>query len=195
VAAGRAIHFPYVVITQVTRAVPILKSPMRIAALALLAFALASTAAVAATPSAGTLSVEGAVGVVTVTGRGAVLGRVVSGSVRIVDTSPDDRWEPMINGIAGIESYTLKGRNLSFRVLGGEYRIVLRGEGISLAARGRGVATIDGDTAAAASGTAGIWSVTRDVDCRRAADLCDPVADILRKISFGLTAPAAGEKS
>jgi hypothetical protein len=169
---------------------------MRIAALTLLAFALASTTAVAANaPSVGTLSVEGAAGIVTVTGRGAVLGRVVSGSVRIVDVSPDDRWEPMINGIAGIESYTLKGRNLSFRVLGGDYRIVLRGEGISLAARGRGVATIDGDTAAVASGTAGIWSVTRDVDCRRAADLCDAVPELQRKIAFGPTAPAAGDKS
>ena len=169
---------------------------MRIAAVTLLAFALASTAAVAANaPSVGTLSVEGAVGVVTVTGRGAVLGRVVSGSVRIVDVSPDDRWEPMINGIAGIESYTLRGRNLSFRILGGEYRIVLRGEGISLAARGRGVATIDGDSTAAAAGAAGIWSVTRDVDCRRAADQCDPVSDLQRKISFGPGAAPTGEKS
>lgn len=168
---------------------------MRIAALALLAFALASTTAVAANaPSVGTLSVEGAAGVITVTGRGAVLGRVVSGSVRIVDVSPDDRWEPMINGIAGIESYTLKGRNLSFRILGGDYRIVLRGEGISLAARGRGVASIDGDTSAI-GGTTGIWSVTRDVDCRRAADQCDPVPDLQRKISFGPTAAAAGDKS
>jgi hypothetical protein len=177
--------------------VPILKPPMRIAALSLLALVLVSTAATAAvTPPTGTLSVEGAVGVVTVTGRGAVLGRLGSGSVRIVDLTPSDRWEPMINGIAGIESYTLKGRNITFRLLGGEYRIVLRGEGISLAARGRGVATLDGD-AEAGGGAAGIWSVSRDVDCRRAADLCDPLPELQRKISFGplAPAPAAGEKS
>ena len=167
---------------------------MKIAALTLLAFALASTAAVAGTPqqAAGTLSVEGATGAVTVTGRGAVLGRLVSGSVRIVDLTPDDRWEPMINGIAGIESYTLKGRNLSFRLLGGEYRIVVRGEGISIAARGRGVATLDGDTNVLGT-TTGIWSVARDVDCRRAADQCEPMPDSARKASFGASVPAAAK--
>jgi hypothetical protein len=157
---------------------------MKVAPLTLLVLALAAPASVlAAKPSAGTLSVEGAVGVVTVAGKGAVLGRVLQGSVRIVDNTPEDRWEPMINGIAGVPSYSLRGKNLTFRILGGDYRLVVRGEGISLAARGRGVATLDGDFAL--TGDAGIWTVGRDIDCRRTPEECEPLPDIARKVAFG----------
>jgi hypothetical protein len=164
---------------------PILAMPMRIAALTLLVLALAAPATVLAAkaPSVGTLSIEGGVGAITITGRGAVLGRVVFGSVKVVDLTPTDRWDAMINGVAGIEAYPLKGRNLTFRIVGGEYRIVVRGEGISIAARGRGVATFDGEPNL--DGSTGIWTVGRDVDCRRAAELCEPVPDSFRKVAFG----------
>ena len=180
----RRLHFPYAALTHVTRPVPILKSPMRIAALTLLALALAVPAALAAkAPSAGTLSVEGGVGVVTITGRGALLGRMVSGTVKIVDLTPDDRWWPLVNGASGIEAVPLKGRNLTFRILGGEYRITVRGEGISIAARGRGQATLDGEPTI--DGFSGIWSVGQDVDCRRVPEQCEPLPELSRKVGFG----------
>jgi hypothetical protein len=158
---------------------------MRIAALTLLALTLVvpGVALAAKAPSAGTLSVESGVGVVTITGRGALLGRIDSGSVKIVDLTPDDRWWPLINGLSGIDAVPLKGRNLTFRVLGGEYRIVVRGEGISIAARGRGVATLDGELGL--DGSTGIWSVGQDVDCRRVSEQCEPLPDVSRKVAFG----------
>ena len=78
--------------------------------LALALAAAASAAGATTTSNSGTLSVEGASGVVTVIGRGALLGRLASGSVKIVDLSQADRWEPMINGIAGIEAVSAQGR-------------------------------------------------------------------------------------
>ena len=70
---------------------------------------------------------------------------------------------------------------------------MIRGKGISIAARGRGVAILDGDPSA--GGLTGIWSVGRDVDCRRAAELCEPVPDIARKIAFIPPATASGSKA
>jgi hypothetical protein len=158
---------------------------MRIAFFSLLAAMLVAPAAVLAakTPTAGTLSVEGGVGTITITGRGALLGRVVSGTVKIVDVTPEDRWDPVINGFAGIDAVTVKGRNLTFRLLGGEYRITVRGEGISIAARGRGSATLDGEPGL--DGSTGIWSVGQDVDCRRVAEQCEALPEVPRKVVFG----------
>jgi hypothetical protein len=157
----------------------------------LLVVALAAPAAVlaAADPPkrSGTLSVEGATGMIKVTARGGVLGRIESGSIQLVDLTPNDRWFPVINGLGRAVVVTLKGENISFRLLGGQYRLVLRGRGISISARGQGSAILDGEPSE--FGYTGIWAVGPDADCRRAPDTCSRVPEAPRRVTFGSTTP------
>jgi hypothetical protein len=159
---------------------------MRTALLSLLlAAGLAAPAVLAADAPkrAGTLSVEGAMGTVKVTARGGVLGRIDSGSIQLVDLTPNDRWFPVINGLGRAVIVSLKGDNITFRLLGGQYRLVLRGRGISIAARGHGSATLDGEPNEV--GDTGIWAVGGDADCRRMPDSCTRVPEQPRRVSFG----------
>jgi hypothetical protein len=159
---------------------------MRTALLSLLLAALVAPAAILAADSpkrAGTLSVEGAVGVVKVTARGGLLGRIESGSIQVVDLSPNDRWFPVVNGLGRGVVVTMKGENISFRLLGGQYRLVLRGRGISIAARGQGSALLDGEPDDV--GDTGIWAVGADADCRRMPDSCSRVPEQPRRVFFG----------
>ena len=95
-------------------------------------------------PPAGALSIEGGRGVIVIRGNGGLLGRVSHGSVEVVDLSPGDAWRPAVNGVTRLRRSVSKGANLSFRILGGDYRITIKGEGISVSARGNGVATLLG---------------------------------------------------
>jgi len=159
---------------------------MRTALLSLLLAALTvPTAVLAADPPkrAGALSVEGAMGVVKVTARGGLLGRIESGSIQLVDLTPNDRWFPVVNGLGRGIVVTMKGENISFRLLGGQYRLVLRGKGISIAARGQGSAVLDGEPDEV--GDTGIWAVGADADCRRTPDSCSRVPEQPRRVLFG----------
>ena len=152
----------------------------------LLAAGLAVPAAVLAADGpkrTSTLSVEGAMGQVRVQARGGLLGRVNSGSIQIVDLSPNDRWFPVVNGIGRGVLVTYRGENISFRLLGGGYRLVLKGRGISIAARGHGWAVLDGEPNEI--GDTGIWAVGPDADCRRMPTACTPVPEQARLVSFG----------
>jgi hypothetical protein len=119
---------------------------MRLAALILLALTLAVGVAMGATKApSGSLAIEDGRGVVQVTGKGVVVGRVEKGSLRITDLTPADQWSPYVNGVPRGKVVWLKGRDISFRVSAGRYRIVATGEGVSISARGTGIVVLEGD--------------------------------------------------
>jgi hypothetical protein len=119
---------------------------MRLAALILLVFGLSATVATgAANAPGGTLSIEDARGIVQITGKGVLVGRMERGSLEIADLNPSDQWSPRVNGIPRGKLVTLRGKNVSFYVPGGRYRLVARGTGISVSARGAGMVVLDGD--------------------------------------------------
>lgn len=123
---------------------------MRYAALIALALALAggsaaSSAAVAGTSASESLTVVSGRGLVDVKGKGALLGRIDRGSLRIYDLTPRDEWSPWVNGVPRGKVFGIRGANITFRLSKGRYRIVARGEGISLSARGEGSVVLDGE--------------------------------------------------
>lgn len=134
---------------------------MRPAALPTLVLGLAVLASAGATASAagpaGSILVERARGAVQIKGSGALVGRIVRGSLQIVDLTPADQWSPRVNGVPRGQIVWLKGSNITFYVPGGGYRLVARGDGISISARGSGHLTVDGDPDA--TGDAGVYAV------------------------------------
>ena len=101
------------------------------------AAAIASFAS-AAEPTAGTLSVERGKGVVMIDLRGNVLGRLTAGTLRVTDQTPYDRYSALVVGRKltqerlGPRTVLYRGQGLRFRMVGGGYRMVARGAGISV---------------------------------------------------------------
>lgn len=151
---------------------------MRRAAIVTLVLTLAVPAGVASARVAngGTFSITDARGTVAVKGRGAALGRIDRGSLQIVDLTPADPWSPRINGIPRGRVVGLKGREVSFYVPGGRYRIVARGEGINVSARGEGVATLDGEPDP--SGLTGTYGIGDEAPA--------PLPDSATRVRFGV---------
>jgi len=119
---------------------------MRLAALILLVLGLSATVATGAVRApGGTLLIEGGRGTVQITGKGVLVGRMEKGSLEITDLNPTDQWSPRLNGIPRGKVVTFRGKNVSFYVPGGRYRLVARGSGISISARGTGTVALDGD--------------------------------------------------
>ncbi len=111
---------------------------------------LAALGGVAATASAtpapsGTFEVKDARGSVQIVGERVIIGHVDKGSLRIVDLTPSDQWSPWVNGVPRGKVVWLKGKNISFRISAGRYKIVANGEGISISARGVGTTILNGD--------------------------------------------------
>ena len=83
--------------------------------------------------------------------RGSVLGRLASGSLRVTDQTPNDRFAPLVVGKkltwerVGPRTVLYRGTGLRFRLVGGGYRLVARGSGISVSAVGRGTVLLDGE--------------------------------------------------
>jgi hypothetical protein len=50
-----------------------------------------------------------------------------------------------VNGIPRGKLVTIRGKNVSFYVPGGRYKLVAHGSGISISARGIGTVVLDGD--------------------------------------------------
>ncbi len=153
----------------------------------LLALAIPVAALAAARPGAGvgTLSIEGGKGVVVVRGSGGLLGRVVHGSVEVVDLTPDDAWRPTVNGVSRARRVSMRGWNLTFRILGGDYRLTVKGEGVSISARGNGVATLLG--LPGLTGDTGLYATGPSVDCGDEPERCDPLPSVLTRVPFGPT--------
>lgn len=151
-----------------------------VAAIALPAAALAARAG----PGDGTLSVEGGSGMVTVQARGGVIGRVERGTLTITDLTPGDGNDAVVQGAllqrpAGPGTMVYKGRNVTFRLIGGSFRVQVVGKGISLSAVGQGIAVLDGDGPAP-----GVFSTAGD-DCKLAPDSCRPLPPLPVRIRFG----------
>jgi hypothetical protein len=131
---------------------------MRLGALIALGLGLSATVAAAAvlapqtrnsssakTATGGSLLVEDGRGSVQVIARGVLIGRLEKGSLEIVDLTPADQWSPRVNGIPRGKTVTLRGKNVSFYVPGGRYKLTARGTGISVSARGSGSVQLDGE--------------------------------------------------
>ena len=134
---------------------------MRLAALTLLVLGLSASAATgAANAPSGSLSIEDGRGVVQITGKGVLVGRIEKGSLEIVDLSSGDQWSPRVNGIPRGHKVWLRGKRISFYIPGGRYRVVARGTDISISARGTGTAILDGDPDPV--GSTGVYAVGDD---------------------------------
>jgi hypothetical protein len=159
-----------------------------------LACTLAIAAALAATAGAsgtvnGTLSVGEGRGDVRIDLRGSVIGRLGNGTLRVTDLTPRDPFGEIVHGrdlveeSLGPRTAVYRGQAIRFRMLGGAYRVVLRGRGIDLAAVGRGLVWLDGDPRPLDEST-GLYSVT-GVDCGIEPLLCTPLPDELARFTIG----------
>jgi hypothetical protein len=115
------------------------------------AFAVAGGGAWAGEPTSGTLSVDRGKGVVMIDFRGSALGKLATGTLRVTDQTPNDRYTALVVGKKltqdriGPRTVVYRGTGLRFRMLGGGYRMTVRGSGIALSAVGRGVVMLDGE--------------------------------------------------
>ena len=133
-------------------------------------------------PDAGMLSVEGGKGVVVLELRSSVvLGVLGSGSIVVVDRTPRDRYVAIVTGRKLVQQrlgptrVLYRGQGLRYRMLGGGYRIVIRGTGIALSAVGRGVVSLEGERRFPGD-DAGVYSVD-GVDCAVEPATCTPLPD------------------
>jgi hypothetical protein len=133
----------------------------------LLTFAMLAALALPAASAArtqgssdGTLSVRDARGMITIAGRGGVIGSFARGSVKINDPVDGDGTGPIVTGDdwskdSDATTTTWGGTRVRFRIIGGSFRIVVRGRGINLSLVGKGNVTLDG----AGTGEDGSYSV------------------------------------
>jgi len=106
------------------------------------------------------LSIEDGRGTVTIGGKGVLVGRMEKGSLEIIDLSAGDQWSPRVYGIPRGKTVTLRGKNVSFYIPGGRYRLTAKGVGISISARGAGWVSLDGDPDAV--GDTGTYAIGDD---------------------------------
>jgi hypothetical protein len=151
---------------------------MRLALLSALVLAFAVPAGWAASAPAGSLSVEDARGTVVLKGKGIVIGRLERGEVEIVDLSPLDQWSPRVNGVPRGRTVWTRGKSINFYVPGGRYLVTVRGEGLSVSARGQGTATLTGRPDA--TGASGSYAVGDDAPA--------PLPATSARVDFGLSA-------
>jgi hypothetical protein len=144
------------------------------------ALVVGGSAAFAGEPTAGTLSVDRGKGVVMIDFRGSALGKLTTGSLRVTDQTPNDRYTALVVGKKltqeriGPRTVVYRGQGLRFRMLGGGYRMVARGSGITLSAVGRGIVMLDGDPRYPGDDV-GVYSSTPGVDCSAEPVSCTPL--------------------
>jgi len=164
---------------------------MRKFVLFLLALALAAPAVGAAalmrSAGDGTLSVEDGNGRVVIVARGGVIGRFDSGSVTIQDRTPADSFDAKVWGasrdrIVGETSERHFGTNVRFRLIGGEFRIVIVGKGIDVSAVGTGNVILRGD-----GKTPGVYSLEGE-DCGSPRTKCRELPELPRTFALGTDA-------
>ena len=164
-------------------------------ALVLLVCAAVSAAALtvsaaAAEPETGALSVERGKGTIAIDIRGSVLGRLATGTLRVTDVTPRDRFTPSVMGRKltltrlGSRTVLYRGQALRFRMLGGGYRIVVRGSGASLSAVGRGSVVLDGDPRVPGEDV-GVFSVDDGIDCGTTPETCQPMPTEPQRFPLG----------
>lgn len=138
--------------------------------------------AAAAEPEAGTLSVERGRGIVMLEVRGVVLGRLANGSITVTDRSPNDAYVAKVTGRRIVvqrrlapNKFFVRGQGLRFSMLGGSYRVVIRGGGIALSVVGRGAVSLDGEPRFPGD-DAGVYSL-EGVDCSLEPASCTPMPE------------------
>jgi hypothetical protein len=159
---------------------------MRYAALIVLLaglFVSPAGAAVDATRGDGRLSVADARGSVWMKARGAMIGRLDKGVIEITDLSPLDENEPLVYG-AEREQFkgaatVYNGEDIRFRLIGGHWRVSIRGAGMALSVAARGTVLLDGEGL-----KTGVYS-TSGVDCRASAERCLVVPDVPIRLQLG----------
>ena len=145
-----------------------------------------------AQPTAGTLSVERGRGVVMIDLKGSVLGRITAGTLRVTDHTPNDRYSAVVNGRKvseerlGPRTVLYRGQGLRFRLLGGGYRMVARGSGITVSAVGRGSVMLDAEPRFFGDDT-GVYSLD-GADCSVEPLSCTPLPEEPER--FALEPPA-----
>jgi hypothetical protein len=155
----------------------------------------------AAGPNSGVLSVDQGRGAVMLDLRGSVLGRLAKGTLRVTDQTPRDRFGAFVVGKSLIEerigprTILYRGQGLSFNMLGGGYRIVVRGTGIAVSAVGRGVVSLDGEPRLPGEDT-GVYSLD-GFNCGIEPENCLPLPDEPERFVLGsppdeTTRPARG---
>ena len=160
------------------------------------AFAVTATLVVSSGSAAqgvGVLSVGGGRGTVTLDVRGSVLGRLASGTLRVTDHTPRDRFSEIVKGSTvlaeqvGPRTVVYRGTGLRFRMVGGAYRIAVRGSGIAVSAVGRGVVVLAGEPRNVGDST-GVYSLVEGADCSVDPTECTPLPPEPER--FVLGAPA-----
>jgi hypothetical protein len=109
----------------------------------------ASSGARESSPNDGTLSVRDARGTIILNARGGLIGSFANGSVRIVDPVEGDGTGPIVSGDEfrkEIDEKTdvYRGTKVRFRIIGGAFRVVIKGRGINLSLVGKGNVTLNG---------------------------------------------------
>jgi hypothetical protein len=177
-----------------TRTVPILGAMRKLfILLALLALALPVAAISATRAGEGTLSVDDGRGKVNVRARGGIIGRLDRGSVTIYDLTPADANQLVATGddqpvlLVGENGIRYRGAGIRFRVIGGNFRILVQGRGIDLSVVGKGEGFIEGDTL-----EPGVYSLD-GADCRKDRDSCKPLPQPGTR--FRLGTPASPERA
>jgi hypothetical protein len=151
----------------------------------LLALAVPLAGYAAARAGEGTLSVENGRGKVVVHAKGAIIGRLDRGTVVVYDLTPDDPFQPIVFGddapvrLIGENGLQYGGRDLRFRLIGGSYRFVVRGNGIDISAVGNGYAMLEGDPAGA-----GLYALDGS-DCRVPSAGCKALPVLPTRVKLG----------
>ena len=89
--------------------------------------------------------------------------------------SGDD--QPVV--LVGENGLRYGGAGLRFRVIGGNFRILVQGRGIDLSVVGRGEGFIEGDTL-----EPGVYSLD-GADCRKDRDSCKPLPELGMRFRLG----------
>jgi hypothetical protein len=143
----------------------------------------ASSAARARGPNDGTLSVRDARGTIIIAARGGVIGSFARGSVTISDPVDGDGTGPIVTGedFPPIErnetTTTWRGTKVRFRIIGGAFRVTIKGRGINLSLVGKGNVTLNG----AGTGADGTYSIN--------GDEYSPIPDFPFPFSLAATTP------
>jgi hypothetical protein len=169
---------------------------LTIFACALAAAAALAASAGAADPTMGVLSVERGRGAVMLELRGSALGRLGTGTLRVTDLTPRDRFGEIVVGRrieeerVGPRTVVYRGQGLSFRMVGGGFRIWIRGNGISLSAAGRGSVLLDGEPRFPGE-DAGVYSID-GADCWVLPTSCTPLPLEAERFTLGPRPPDDG---
>lgn len=101
-------------------------------------------------PGDGSLVVENAQGVVTLTMRGGIIGRFDQGTLEVFNPIANDGAAPVVRGYQQVrdlgphrKQYSGEG-DVRFRLIGGAYRVRITAIGLDVSAVGRGSAILDG---------------------------------------------------